>query len=107
MIWKDVVGYEGLYEVSSEGEVRNFKTKLVRKPFKHRGKWLKVTLFKNNTGRHWRIHRLVATAFIPNPLNKPEINHINLQKDDNRVANLEWVTGEENRKHYAKTVHKL
>jgi hypothetical protein len=106
-MWKDVVGYEGLYEVSSEGQVRNFKTKLERKPFKHRGRWLKVTLFKNNTGRHWRVHRLVAIAFIPNPSGKEEVNHINLQKEDNRVINLEWATGVENRKHYRDSVHSI
>jgi len=106
MIWKDVVGYEGLYEVSSEGQVRNSSGKIMS-PYKHKGKWLKVSLRNGVSKKNYPVHRLVAIAFIPNPLNKPEINHINLQKDDNRVANLEWVTGEENRKHYANTVHKL
>jgi hypothetical protein len=105
MIWKDVIGYEGLYTVSDTGLVRSVKTGKLMSPFLHKGKWLKVTLYKEGTKRHWRVHRLVAIAFIPNPDNKPEVNHISLDKADNSVANLEWTTGEENRWHYINYVH--
>lgn len=106
MIWKDIVGYEGLYEVSDSGLVRSVKTGKLRKPFFHKKKWLKVTLFKVGEKRHHRVHRLVAIAFIPNPDNKEEVNHISRVKTDNSVGNLEWMTGAENLKHYRDSVHR-
>jgi hypothetical protein len=105
-MWKSVIGYEGLYEVSSEGQVRNSSGKVLS-PYKHKGKWLKVSLWNGTSKKNYPVHRLVALAFIPNPSSKLEVNHISLQKEDNRVSNLEWVTGIENRKHYRDSVHSI
>ena len=94
-IWKDIPGYEGLYKVSSLGRVFGEKKKGLLNPFNNRG-YLRVTLFKNGVGKHYSIHRLVAVAFIPNPIQLPQINHINENKSDNRVENLEWCDLEYN-----------
>ena len=96
-VWKPVVGYEGLYEVSNIGRVRsiNFhksgKAKVMRPSFNTWG-YLIVDLRKNNKRHSYAVHRLVALAFIPNPDNLPEINHKNEIKYDNNVENLEWCT---------------
>ena len=96
-VWKPVVGYEGLYEVSNIGRVRsiNFrnsgKAKVMSPSFNTWG-YLIVDLRKNNKRHSYTVHRLVALAFIPNPDNLPEINHKNEIKYDNTVENLEWCT---------------
>lgn len=96
-VWKPVVGYEGLYEVSNIGRVRsiNFhnsgKAKVMRPSLNTWG-YLIVDLRKNNKRHSYTVHRLVAFAFIPNPDNLPEINHKNEIKYDNTVENLEWCT---------------
>lgn len=100
-IWKTIPGYEDYYEVSNLGRVRRIKTGYILKPS---GKeYLEVCLSKHNKQRYFYIHRLVATAFLPNPENKPEVNHINGKKGDNRVENLEWFTRQENIQHAWKT----
>ena len=105
--WKDVVGYEGLYQVSNLGRVKGLE-KIVANNWGFK-KWeeriLKpgivqgysyVVLRKDKTSRNFRVHRLVALAFIPNPENKPCIDHINGCRTDNWVENLKWVTYSEN-----------
>ena len=97
--WLPVAGYEN-YEVSNLGRVRSVArggTKGgVLRPQKNRGGYLDVTLCKNGKRKGCTIHRLVATAFLENPLNLPQVNHKNECKTDNRVENLEWCTAEYN-----------
>lgn len=105
--WKDIKGYEGLYQVSNEGRVkslnrkckkwngdRKVKEKIIS--FTNVSGYLKVTLFRNGIRHYYLVHRLVAEAFIPNPDNKPCIDHVNTVKTDNIVENLRWVTVKEN-----------
>ena len=104
-IWKDIEGYEGIYQVSSEGRVRSLnrvedrgrhiKGKILKPCINHYGYCI-VGLFKNGTQKKNMVHRLVAEAFIPNPDNKPYCDHINTCKIDNRVENIRWVTHKEN-----------
>ena len=97
-MWKPIKGYEGLYEVSDKGQVRNSKGQL-KTLKKDKDGYYKVCLSKNSKKRPYFVHRLVAEAFIHNKDNKPVVNHIDGNKTNNRVANLEWVTRSENDKH--------
>lgn len=90
MEWKDIDVYEGLYQVSDTGEIRSLKTGKILKQEKSKCGYFRVTLYKNHKHTHYSVHRLVAEAFIPNPLNLPQVNHKNEDKTDNRVENLEW-----------------
>ena len=99
IIWKSIQGYEHLYEVSTQGEIRAKKTQKILKPFLRNGGYKTVTLCKNGIKKHYAIHRLVALAFIPNPNNKPMVNHIDGCKLTNTTCNLEWVTCSENHLH--------
>lgn len=96
-IWKDIEGYEGLYQISNMGRIKslgngssnNSKEKIL-KSSKDRGGYLRVDLYKNGKGKALTIHRLVAIAFLPNPDNLPEINHKDENPQNNCVSNLEW-----------------
>ena len=93
--WRPIVGYEGDYEVSSDGRVRSRKTGHSRemKPKHNRFTGYDyVILSKGGKSKTFSIHRLVAVAFIPNPSSLPQVNHKNEIKTDNRVTNLEWCT---------------
>ena len=97
--WKLIEGFDGIYSVSNYGEVRNNKTGRLMKQRKTEKGYLRVGLTNNGKPKCMRVHRLVAQAFIPNPDDKPEVNHIDFNKENNCVNNLEWVTGKENAKH--------
>ena len=104
-VWKDITGYEGLYKVSDRDNVFSIKRKdsmgrkwggLTLEPRPHRNGYLMVQLYKNGVRKNKLIHRLVAEAFIPNPNNLPEVNHIDEVKDNNELSNLEWCTRDYN-----------
>lgn len=97
-VWKPINGFEGIYEVSNKGYIRNAKGRLLKRFIIPQG-YLMVELFHNYKRTHARVNRLVAEAFLPNPDNKPEVNHKNGDKLDNRVENLEWTTKSENMIH--------
>lgn len=99
-IWKDIPGYEGLYEVSSLGRIRSLYTGKFRVPVRSGHGYTAVELSLNGKKQRHYVHRLVALAFIaPSSQGKNQINHKNCNKADNRAANLEWVTHQENMAH--------
>ncbi len=106
--WRDVLGFEGHYQVSDQGNVRSvdrhikdggrtrlYRGKSIKQFLDHKG-YKVVTLSKQGVLKQIKVHRLVAGAFIPNPLELPEINHKDEQKCNNCVANLEWCTTQYN-----------
>ena len=103
--WVDIKGFNGKYQVSDTGKVRSLCYKKPRilstsNTGKYRN-YLAVKLYKGGrgTGKDYKVHRLVAEAFLPNPDNKPQVNHIDGNTFNNDVSNLEWVTNQENQKH--------
>ena len=107
-IWKDIQGYEGAYQVSTKGRVRSLTRKVptyngfrttkgkILKPLKSNSGYFRVDLKSHQKDNYVCIHRLVALAFIPNPFNYPVINHIDNDKTNNNVNNLEWCTQSHN-----------
>jgi len=111
-IWKDIEGFEN-YQVSNLGRVKSLDRDFINgKPLIRKGKilkpsfngygYLRVSIYKNNTVSTRKVHRLVADAFICNPNNLPQVNHINSIKVDNNVKNLERVSNRENTSHWHK-----
>lgn len=98
--WKSIKGYEGLYEVSNTGLIRNVKRNSLLAYTTSRG-YLKARLWDSKRGiaRMHRVHRLVAEAFVPNPFNLPEVNHLDENKENNKAENLAWCSHADNIKH--------
>lgn len=120
-VWRDMKDYKGLYQVSNLGRVRSLdkivnsanqygavytrkrKGKILKPFIDGKGNYLQVTFYTEGTNkRNYLVHRLVAQEFIPNPDNKLEVNHIDGNKLNNSIDNLEWVTAKENMQHASK-----
>lgn len=94
-LWREIEDFEG-YWVSDQGEVYSQKTKKVLKPRENGRGYLKVALCRNGKPYQAYVHRLVAQAFVANPENKEQIDHINAVRTDNRAENLRWCSAKEN-----------
>jgi len=117
VIWLDIFEYDGIYQVSNQGQIKMLQrlTTYKGRSDKHRclpekimkltedkDGYLRVHLRKDSQQKNFSVARIVATTFVSNDVNKPQVNHINMNKKDNRVINLEWVTCKENIHHYWK-----
>lgn len=105
-IWKDIKGYEGLYQISNLGRVKSLERICFQSPLKKRkinekimkfdksskAGYIRISLNKDGNKKKYSVHRLVAQTFIPNPHNYPQINHIDENKQNNNINNLEWCT---------------
>lgn len=109
-VWKDIPGYEGLYQASNQGRIKSLpkrkgkgngyiKEEEILKASVEAHGYERVVLGKDGKKKKYQVHRLIAATFIPNEENKQQVNHINGNKADNRVENLEWCTDSENMQH--------
>lgn len=110
-LWQDISGYDGIYAISNFGRIKSVERLVsrrtsemivrerIRKLNTGRNGYAVVSLYNNGIGKAYLVHRLVASAFIKNPENKREVNHIDCNKLNNFVDNLEWATPSENTKH--------
>lgn len=109
--WRDVKGYEGYYQISNKGSIKSLKRTFysgsnlrikkiyeekILKQQSYKQGYKYVVLCKDGISKKLKVHRIIAQAFIPNPENKPCIDHINAKRDDNRIENLRWATWKEN-----------
>lgn len=115
-IFKDIKGYEGMYQISNFGRVRSLDREIhhtqggvskikgrIKIPGVDKKGYFRLPLSKENKQVTFKIHRLVTQYFIPNPDNKPQVNHKDLNKQNNRSDNLEWLTNQENMDHFRKS----
>ena len=109
--WRPVVGFEGLYEISNLGRVKSLgnnksRKEKVLKPGMTKDGYLFVILCRNGKGKTFKVHRLVAIAFLPNPKGLPEVNHLNEDKTNNVVTNIEWTSRWDNM-HYGSLYERM
>ena len=92
----DIIGYEGKYKIYEDGRIWSYKREIFMKPYPDKYGYYKLVLTKDKKEKTFRLHRLLALNFIPNPLNLPQVDHIDRNRQNNDLSNLRWVTQEVN-----------